>query len=83
MAQLDFWLFYGSTYSSLPVMRIEGVAAEAGVEIVWRPFSLRTINQESGFPQGPFRGNPPKLAYMWRDLERRAGSSRFTLTDLL
>ena len=72
MAKLDFWLSYNSTYSYLSVMRIEGVVAKAGVEIVWRPFSLLAIIQEVGFPQGPFRGNPSKLAYMWRDLERRA-----------
>ena len=72
MAQLDFWFSYGSTYTYLSVMRIERVTAEQKVGIVWRPFSLLTIVEELGFPQGPFRANPPKLAYMWRDLERRA-----------
>jgi 2-hydroxychromene-2-carboxylate isomerase len=72
MAQLDFWFSYGSTYTYLSVMRIEMLAAEQEVEIVWRPFSLGTILQELGYQQGPFRANPSKLAYMWRDLERRA-----------
>ena len=69
---IEFWVFCGSTYSYLSVMRVERLAAVLGVEVLWRPFDLRPISQSLGMPQGPFRANPPKLAYMWRDVERRA-----------
>jgi len=36
----------------------------------WRPFSARSIMLEQN--NRPFIGKPVKLAYMWRDLERRA-----------
>ena len=68
--RLDFFLFYGSTYTYLTVMRIEQVAAEAGVELQWRPFNVREIMIEQN--NIPFRGKPVKMRYMWRDIERRA-----------
>ena len=43
MPKLDFWYEFASTYSYLTVMRIEALAKEAGVEIVWRPFLLGPI----------------------------------------
>lgn len=67
---LDFFFFYGSTYSYLTVMRIERLAAEAGVKLRWRPFNVRQIMIEQN--NIPFRDKPVKLAYMWRDIERRA-----------
>lgn len=70
--RLDFFLSYGSTYSYLAVMRLPGLAKAAGVEVVWRPFSLMTLLTEAGLAEGPFTPFPNKLAYMWRDLERRA-----------
>ena len=70
--RLDFFLSYGSTYSYLAVMRLPGLAAAAGVEVVWRPFSLADLLAEAGLADGPFTPYPNKLAYMWRDLERRA-----------
>jgi 2-hydroxychromene-2-carboxylate isomerase len=68
--ELDFFFFYGSTYTYLTVMRIERAAAEAGVEVRWRPFNVREIMLEQD--NIPFRDKPVKLAYMWRDVERRA-----------
>jgi 2-hydroxychromene-2-carboxylate isomerase len=67
---LDFFYFFGSTYSYLSVMRIEKLAAEAGVAVRWRPFSVRSLMTE----QGNLVRNQPaaKTAYMWRDIERRA-----------
>ena len=67
---LDFFLFLGSTYSYLSVNRVEAVAARAGISLRWRPFSVRSIMIEQS--NRPFLGKPVKLAYMWRDLERRA-----------
>jgi len=69
---LELWIGYGSTYSYLSVMRIDAVAAAAGIEIVWKPFNIRALMIEKGLPKGPFIPRPDKLAYMWRDLERRA-----------
>jgi 2-hydroxychromene-2-carboxylate isomerase len=67
---LDFFLFLGSTYTYLAVNRAEDVARRHGIELRWRPFSVRTIMFEQN--NRPFVGKPVKMAYMWRDLERRA-----------
>ena len=71
--RLEFFFFLGSTYSHLSVHRAQALAQTAGVELVWRPFSVRTLMREQN--NSPFVGKPVKLRYMWRDLERRA--SRF------
>lgn len=67
---LDFHFFIGSTYTYLSMNRIAALASAAGVAVRWRPFFLRTILVESDY--SPFIGKPVKLAYMWRDIERRA-----------
>src|ERR687884_1789775 len=67
---MDFFFFYGSTYTYLTAMRIEEVTARGGVEVRWRPFNVRQIMIEQN--NIPFRGKPVKTRYMWRDLERRA-----------
>ncbi len=68
--QLDFFLFLGSTYTYLAVNRAEELALREGLGLRWRPFSVRSIMIEQN--NRPFTGKPVKLAYMWRDLERRA-----------
>lgn len=70
MRTLDFFFQIGSTYSYLSVFRIEKLAVEAGLEVRWRPFSVLTLMLEQN--NIPFRGKPVKMAYMWRDIERRA-----------
>jgi 2-hydroxychromene-2-carboxylate isomerase len=67
---LDFYFFVGSTYSYLSVSRAAREAAKAGVTLNWLPFSVRTLMREQN--NSPFAGKPVKMAYMWRDLERRA-----------
>src|SRR4051812_21096340 len=67
---IQFWFSIGSTYTYLSVMRLEAAAREYGVVFEWRPFNLRAIITEIG--NIPFQGKPPKLAYMWADVERRA-----------
>jgi 2-hydroxychromene-2-carboxylate isomerase len=67
---LEFFFFVGSTYSHLSVNRAGALAGAGGVELVWRPFSVRTLMREQN--NSPFAGKPPKLRYMWRDIERRA-----------
>ena len=49
MPQMDFFYFFGSCYAYLSVMRIEKLAAEAGVEVRWRPFSVRDLMTEKGY----------------------------------
>ncbi|MEO0996368.1 MAG: DsbA family protein [Pseudomonadota bacterium] len=70
MKKVEFWFSIGSTYTFLTVMRIRDLASSAGIDVVWRPFSVRRIMQQSG--NVPFVGKPAKLRYMWRDIERRA-----------
>ncbi len=67
---IDFWVSVGSTYSYLSVMRLKSVEAARGVSFRWRPFSVRAIMIEQN--NIPFVGKPVKMAYMWRDIERRA-----------
>lgn len=69
--QLELWFEFGSTYSYLTVMRIEGMATSCGVPIVWRPFLLGPIFKDLGWQSSPFLEQKEKLAYMWRDLERQ------------
>jgi 2-hydroxychromene-2-carboxylate isomerase len=88
---LELWYEFASTYSYLTVMRIERVAAAAGVTVRWQPFLLGPIFFAQGWTDSPFNVYPAKGAYMWRDLERRAAThglpfkrpSRFPRTSML
>ncbi len=71
MTSFEFWFSIGSTYSYLTVARLDAAARAEGVEIAWRPFSVRAIMREQA--NSPFGNKPVKAAYMWRDIERRAG----------
>jgi len=67
---LEFWYEFASTYSYPAAMLVEQRAAEAGVEVVWRPFLLGPIFGEQGWNDSPFNIYAAKGRYMWRDLER-------------
>jgi 2-hydroxychromene-2-carboxylate isomerase len=67
---IDFWYDLASTYSYPAAMRIENVAAEAGITVNWRPFLLGPIFEAQGWDTSPFNLQPAKGRYMWRDLER-------------
>ncbi len=67
---IDFWLTLGSTYSYLTVTRLPEIEQATEIPFRWRPFHLLTILQE--MKHVPFADKPAKMAYMWRDLERRA-----------
>ena len=75
-SHLDFFCFLGSTYTYLAVNRAEAVASRENVVLRWHPFSARSIMVEQN--NRPFVGKPVKLAYMWRDVERRAPEVRHT-----
>lgn len=70
MARLDFWYEFASTYSYVAAMRIEALAAAAGVDIRWRPFLLGPIFAAQGWSNSPFNLYPAKGRYMWRDMQR-------------
>jgi 2-hydroxychromene-2-carboxylate isomerase len=72
---IDFWFSIGSTYTYLSVMRLAEVERSSGIGFRWRPFSVRQIMIE--MDNIPFRTKPAKMAYMWRDIERRAGMYGF------
>ena len=67
---IDFWFMVGSTYTYLTVSRLHQLEASTGIRFRWRPFNVRAIMQE--MDNIPFATKPIKLAYMWRDIERRA-----------
>jgi 2-hydroxychromene-2-carboxylate isomerase len=72
---IDFWVSIGSTYSYLTVMRLKSTEEASGISFRWRPFSVRAIMIEQ--KNIPFVGKPVKMAYMWRDIERRARNYGF------
>jgi 2-hydroxychromene-2-carboxylate isomerase len=67
---IDFWFTVGSTYTYLTVSRLSEIEVASGIRFRWRPFNARAIMQEMN--NVPFATKPIKLAYMWRDVERRA-----------
>lgn len=70
MAAVEFWYEFGSTYSYPAAMRIERLAGEADVPLLWRPFLLGPILKEQGLNDSPFNIFAAKGRYMWRDLTR-------------
>jgi 2-hydroxychromene-2-carboxylate isomerase len=73
-SRLEFWYDFASTYSYLSAMRIERLAASAGVELVWKPFLLGPIFRTQGWDTSPFNIYPAKGRYMVRDIERLAAT---------
>ena len=69
--ELELWFEFGSNYSYLSVMRIEGLAAHAGVRLLWRPFLLGPIFKSFGWESSPFVHQAVKGAYVWKDMERQ------------
>jgi 2-hydroxychromene-2-carboxylate isomerase len=67
---LDFWFDFASTYSYPAAVRIGPLAAEANVEVRFRPFLLGPIFKAQGWDTSPFNLYPAKSRNMWRDLER-------------
>lgn len=82
--KLTFWFDFASTYSYLSAMRIEQLASENDVEIIWQPFLLGPIFKAQGYETSPFNLFEIKGKNMWRDLERQAeyyGLPAFTKPD--
>jgi 2-hydroxychromene-2-carboxylate isomerase len=70
-ATLEFWYELGSNYSYLSVMRIEELARQHGVAIIWKPFLLGPIFKSLGWDNSPFVLQKEKGAYIWRDMVRQ------------
>jgi 2-hydroxychromene-2-carboxylate isomerase len=78
---IEFWFDFPSTYSYPAAMRIERLAGEAGMGVVWKPFLLGPLfNQQQGLTDSPFNAFPVKGKYMWRDLARVCEDEGLTLT---
>ena len=77
--QVEFWYEFASTYSYPAAMRVERAAAEAGVDLVWRPFLLGPIFGAQGWNDSPFNIYPAKGQYMWRDMARICAAQGLTL----
>ena len=80
MTQVEFWYEFASSYSYPAAMRVEALAAERGVTLVWRPFLLGPLFAAQGWRDSPFNLYPAKGRYMWRDLERICGALGLPLT---
>ena len=77
---LEFWYEFASTYSYLSAMRIETLAKDVGVDLIWRPFLLGPIFKSQGWDTSPFNLYPAKGRYMWRDMERQCERLGLPLT---
>ena len=70
MATLEFWFDFGSNYSYLSAMRIEALAREKHVHVLWKPFLLGVVFKSLGWETSPFVLQKRKGDYMWRDMAR-------------
>ena len=68
---LEFWFDFGSNYSYLSAMRIEALAREQKVEVVWKPFLLGVVFKTLGWESSPFVLQKRKGDYTWRDMARQ------------
>ncbi|MEC9433116.1 MAG: DsbA family protein [Pseudomonadota bacterium] len=67
--RLETWFAVGSAYTWLAIRRAEMLEAAGEVVFDWKPYSTRIVMSELGtLPKNA----PVKLAYIWRDIERRA-----------
>jgi 2-hydroxychromene-2-carboxylate isomerase len=77
--EFEFWFEFASTYSYPAAMRIEALAADAGIAVEWKPFLLGPIFQAQGWNDSPFNIYPAKGRYMWRDMERLCADLKIPL----
>lgn len=69
---VEFWFDFASNYSYLSAMRIEALAAQRAVPLVWRPFLLGPIFQDKGWSTSPFVLDKVRGDYAWKDTARQA-----------
>ena len=68
---LEFWFEFASNYSYLSVMRIDSLAQDFGVRVIWKPFLLGPIFQSFGWNSSPFVLQKEKGVYVWQDMVRQ------------
>lgn len=69
--EITAYLSIGSTYTYLTALRLRSIVENRGASFDFRPFSVRAIMREmNNIPFPPEK--EAKVAYMWRDIERRA-----------
>jgi 2-hydroxychromene-2-carboxylate isomerase len=71
MATLEFWFDFGSNYSYLSAMRIDALAREKQVQVIWKPFLLGLVFKALGWQTSPFILQKLKGDYTWRDMARQ------------
>ncbi len=69
-APIDFYFDFSSPYGYLAAQRIEALGAAVGRAVVWRPFLLGVVFQETG--SKPLNQIPLKGDYATRDFARMA-----------
>lgn len=69
---IEFWFDLSSNYSYLTAMRIDALASNCEVDVIWRPFLLGPIFQSFGWESSPFVLQKQKGEYTWKDMERQA-----------
>lgn len=72
MKQLNFWYEFASPYSYFALMRIEALAAKAGVPVSYQPFLVGPIFKDVGWDTSPFKIYEAKGANFFRDIVREA-----------
>ena len=72
MGAIEFWYEFSSPYAYLSSMRIEAMAVEKGIEVLWRPFLLGAVYKMLDLPTPAARPHPFKDKYLWNDLNRQA-----------
>jgi 2-hydroxychromene-2-carboxylate isomerase len=71
MQTIEFWFDFGSNYSYLSMMRIQRLAAGAGLRVALKPFMLGPIFKTLGWETSPFVLQTMKGNYVWRDMQRQ------------
>lgn len=77
---MEFWYEFASPYAYMAAMRIERLAAEAGIEVTWIPFVIGPILRLRPGNASPFQDAPPaQKAYRQRDVERQCAREGIAL----
>jgi 2-hydroxychromene-2-carboxylate isomerase len=73
MAKIEFWYDFPSPYAYLAAMRVEPLAAAAGVDVVWRPFLLGPVlARRADNPSPNQNAGAVQARYRRRDVQRQA-----------
>jgi len=71
LPELECWYEFASNYSYLSIMRIDKLAQDVNVKLVWKPFLLGPIFKSFGWESSPFVLQKEKGAYVWQDMVRQ------------